>query len=321
VRALTATDLSGPGGVRVTEVPEPPAGQGVLVDVHAAGISFPDLLRSQGVYQERSEPPFTLGSEFAGVVAAAADGSTFLPGDRVAGIGQAAAAERVACSAGDLVSLPGSLSFEQGAALILNYETAIVALEVRGRMRGGETALVHGAGGGTGTAAIQVVHALGGTAIGVVSGDEKERVAREAGADHVLRSGGPWKDEAIALTGGRGVDLVFDPVGGDRTLDTLRSLALGGRWLVIGFVGGPIPQVPLNRVLFRNVDVVGAYYGGYVKARPDAVPEIHRRLLEMVEAGHVRPIVGAVHDLDHGADALRDLADRRAVGKIVVRVR
>jgi NADPH:quinone reductase len=321
VKALTATDLSGPAGVRVTEVSEPPAGHGVLVDVHAAGISFPDLLRSQGVYQERSEPPFTLGSEFAGVVAAAADGSTFSPGDRVAGIGSGAAAERVACSAGDLVRLPLSLSFEQGAALILNYETAIVALEVRGRMRAGEVALVHGAGGGTGTAAIQVVHALGGTAIGVVSGDDKERVAREAGADHVLRSDGPWKDEALALTGGRGADLVFDPVGGDRMLDTIRSLALGGRWLVIGFVGGAIPQVPLNRVLFRNVDVVGAYYGGYIKARPDAVPEIHRRLLEMVEAGHVHPIVGSVHDLEHGADALRELADRRAVGKIVVRIR
>jgi NADPH:quinone reductase len=320
VRALTVTELSGPAGVRVTDAPEPLSGDGVLVDVRAAGISFPDLLRSQGLYQEKSEPPFILGGEFAGVVSAASDRSGFSAGERVAGTAREAVAERVSCSGDDLVRLPDSLSFEQGAALILNYETAIVALDVRGRMRAGETALVHGAGGGTGTAAIQVVHALGGTAIGVVSSDDKDRAAREAGADHVLRSDGPWKDEAISLTGGRGVDLVFDPVGGDRILDTMRSLAFGGRWLVVGFVGGAIPQVPLNRVLLRNIDVVGAYYGGYLHARPAARPEIHGRLLKMLEAGHIHPIVGSVHDLHEGQEALRALADRRAVGKVVIRV-
>ena len=137
----------------------------------------------------------------------------------------------------------------------------------------------------------------------------------------MLRSDGPWKDEALALTGGRGVDLVFDPVGGDRTLDTMRCLAIGGRWLVIGFVGGDIPQVPLNRVLFRNIDVVGSYYGGYVTARPEARREFHQRLLEMLQAGHIHPIVGSVHGLDEGGEALRALADRRAVGKVVIRVR
>src|SRR2546430_1164495 len=209
MRALTVTELSGPAGVRVTETPEPEPAGGVLVDVRAVGISFPDLLRSQGLYQERSEPPFILGSEFAGVVSAASNPSGFSPGERVAGIAAEAAAERVACSADDLVRLPDSLSFEQGAALVLNYETAIVALEVRGRMRAGETVLVHGAGGGTGTAAIQVARALSGTVIGVVSGDDKERAAQEAGADHVLRSDGPWKVDALSLTGGRGVHLVF----------------------------------------------------------------------------------------------------------------
>jgi len=320
MRALTVTELTGPAGVHVKEAPDPAHGDGVLVDVRAVGISFPDLLRSQGLYQERSEPPFIIGSEFAGVVSAAPHPSGFSPGERVAGIAAEAAAERVACSADDLVRLPDSLSFEQGAALVLNYETAIVALEVRGRMRAGETVLVHGAGGGTGTAAIQVAHALSGTAIGVVSSDDKERAAREAGADHVLRSSGPWKDEALSLTGGRGVDLVFDPVGGDRVLDTMRSLAPGGRWLVIGFVGGAIPQVPLNRVLLRNIDVVGAYYGGYVQARPGARLEIHRRLLEMLEAGHIDPVVGPVHDLDQGQEALSALADRRAAGKVVIRL-
>jgi NADPH2:quinone reductase len=321
VRALTVTELSGPHGVRVAEAPEPSSGDGVLVDVHAVGISFFDLLRSQGLYQEKSAPPFVLGGEFAGVVSRAPEASGFSGGDRVAGTAPAAAAERLRCVADDLVKLPDALSFVQGAALIVNYETAILALEVRGRMRAGEAVLVHGAGGGTGTAAIQVVHALGGVAIGVVSSEEKERVAREAGADHVLRSDGPWKDEALSLTSGRGVDLVFDPVGGDRTLDTMRSLALQGRWLVIGFVGGAVPQVPLNRVLLRNIDVVGAYYGGYLSARPDARPEIRHRLLQMLGAGKLNPVVGTVRDLDHGSEALSALADRRAVGKVVLRVR
>jgi len=321
VRALTVTELSGPSGVRVGDAPEPQVADGVLVEVHAVGISFPDLLRSQGLYQDRSDPPFILGSEFAGFVSAASEGSGFSVGERVAGTAPEAAAERVACTADDLVRLPDRLSFEQGAALVLNYETAIVALEVRGRMRAGETVLVHGAGGGTGTAALQVAHALGGTAIGVVSSEDKERVAREAGADHVVRSDGPWKDEALSLTGGRGVDLVFDPVGGDRVLDTMRCLAPGGRWLVIGFVGGAIPQVPLNRVLLRNIDVVGAYYGGYVQARPAARREVHGRLLEILKGDHVRPVVGPVHDLAEGAEALSALAERRAVGKVVLRVR
>ncbi|MBO0683522.1 MAG: NADPH:quinone oxidoreductase family protein [Candidatus Dormibacteraeota bacterium] len=321
MRALTVTELKGPDAVRVTEVPEPDGDGQVLIDVHAVGISFPDLLRSQGLYQERSEPPYTLGAEFAGVVAAAPPAAGFKAGDRVAGLGTGAAAERLACPPESLMALPDSLSFEQGAGLLLNYETAVVALEIRGRMRPQEALLVHGAAGGTGTAAIQVAHALGGTAIGVVSSEEKERVAKEAGADHVVRGDGSWKDEVLALTGGRGVDLVFDPVGGDRMLDTMRSLALGGRWLVIGFVGGAIPQVPLNRVLLRNIDVVGSYYGGYVHARPEAEAEIRLRLGGMIASGHIRPVVGSVHPLEKGGEALRDLAERRALGKVVVTVR
>lgn len=323
MRALRVLELTGPEGVAVAEVPEPEAGDGeVLVAVHATGISFPDLLRSQGLYQDRSDPPFTLGGEFAGVVQSAPADSGFSAGDRVAGIAQGAAAAEVLSAPPDrLLRLPGVLSFEEGAALILNYETAIVALEIRGRMQSGETLLVHGAAGGTGTAAIQVARALGGRILGVVSSDEKEQVARQAGAEEVLRSDGPWKDQALELTGGRGVDLVFDPVGGDRMLDTIRSLGIGGRWVVIGFVGGPIPQVPLNRVLLRNIDVVGAYYGGLISAVPEVRLRLKQRLAELVESGQVRPVVGSVHDLERGADALRDLAERRALGKVVLRLR
>src|SRR5690348_9196825 len=179
MRALTVTALTGPDGVSVTEQPAPAAGDRVLVEVHAAGLSFPDLLRSQGDYHDRSEPPFVLGGEFAGVVVSAPAGSGFAAGQRVAGIvpGGGAAAELVAAPAAGLLELPEALSFEQGAGLILNYETAILALEVRGRMRAGETVLVHGAAGGTGTAALQVARGLGGETIAVVSDDGKAEVA------------------------------------------------------------------------------------------------------------------------------------------------
>lgn len=321
MRALQVVELTGPEGLKLTDVAEPLLdARELLVEVHAVGVSYPDLLRSEGRYQEQREPPYILGEEAAGIVLEAPAGGAFAAGQRVAGWVRGAAAERAAGPAGGFVRLPATFGFEAGAALMLNYETAILALEIRGRMRQGDTVLVHGAAGGTGTAALQVVRALGGRTIAVVSNDAKEVVARRAGADEVVRSGGPWKDEAMRLTAGRGVDIVFDPVGGDRTLDTIRALAVGGRWVVIGFVGGPIPQIPANRLLLRNVDVVGSYVGGYIATQPGAREHIHRRLTELLAAGYLRPIVGQVHELAAGAEALRDLAERRAIGKVVIKV-
>ena len=306
----------------VNDVPSPSADADFLVEVHAAGISFPDVLKSQGLYQEKPQLPFTIGGEFGGVVVRAPAGSDLAVGDRVAGIAMhGAAVEQVAVARDALLPVPASTSFDQAASLPLNYGTAVLALETRGRMRPGETVLVHGAAGGTGTAAIQVANALGGRVIAVVSSDRKAEIAREAGAQHVLRSDGPWKDEALALTRGHGVDLVFDPVGGDRVLDTMRALAPSGRWIVIGFVGGSIPQVALNRVLLRNIDVVGAYYGGWIGIHAEARLEISARVVELMQTGHIRPIVGAVHGLDNPGAALAELLERRAVGKIVLRMR
>jgi NADPH2:quinone reductase len=321
MQALQVTDLSGPDGVRVTEAPEPSDdGAGMLLEVRAVGLSFPDLLRSQGLYQERLTPPYTLGSEVAGVVLRAPGSSGFQPGERVAGMVAGAAAQRALANPRDLIKLSDSLSFAQGAALPLNYRTAILGLEVRGRMRAGETVLVHGAAGGTGTAAIQVALAAGCRVIGVVSSDAKERAAREAGAEIVLRSDGAWKDEALQATDGRGVDIVWDPVGGDRVLDTIRALAPFGRWVVLGFTGGPIPNVPLNRVLLRNIDVVGTYIGGYILNRPERAQQLNQRLEELVAGGHIRPVVGSIHPLEQGADALREIESRRAIGKVVIAV-
>jgi NADPH2:quinone reductase len=320
VRALQVVELSGPDGVRLVDVPEPDDATKVLLEVRAVGISYPDLLRSQGLYQERATPPYTLGAELAGTVVRAPAGSGFQPGDRVAGTASAASAEQAVADAHALIRLPDRLSFEQGAALPLNYRTAILGLEVRGRMHAGETVLVHGAAGGTGSAAIQVAIARGCRAIGVVSSDAKERAAREAGAEIVLRSDGPWKDQVLEHTDGRGVDIVWDPVGGDRVLDTIRALAPFGRWIVLGFTGGPIPNVPLNRVLLRNIDVIGTYIGGYIANHPERAMALNRRLNELVEAGRLNPVVGFTVPLERGADALRQLESRRAIGKVVISI-
>src|SRR5205823_8264482 len=188
--------------------------------------------------------------------------------------------------------LADELDFAQGAALVLNYHTAWFALKLRGRLAEGEWVLVHGAAGGVGTASLQVAKGLGATTIGVVSSDEKERVARDAGADHVVRADAEWKDQAKEISGG-GVEVVLDPVGGDRFTDSLRSLREGGRAVVVGFTGGSIPEVKVNRLLLNNVDVVGAGWGAYVLSKPDVIERTGAEIAKLIDAGFVRPIVGA----------------------------
>jgi NADPH2:quinone reductase len=275
-------------------------------------------LRSRGEYQVRLAPPYVLGQELSGEVIAAPADTGFKPGDRVAGTTDGAAAERVVVDPSSLVALPDHLTFEQGAGVIFNYQTALVALEIRGRLKRGEVVLAHGAGGGTGTAVVQVAKALGARVIGVVSSDEKADAARQAGADDVVRSDGAWKDAALELTGGRGVDVVFDPVGGDRMLDTIRALAYGGRWVIIGFTGGSIPQVPTNRLLLKNVEVVGSYLGGYMQSVPDGRTRLLDRIRAMLQDGSIVPIVGSTFPMERAAAALRELGERRARGKVVV---
>jgi NADPH2:quinone reductase len=216
-------------------------------------------------------------------------------------------------------ALPDSLDFAQGAALVLNYHTAYFALKLRGRLKEGERVLVHGAAGGVGTAALQVAKGLGATTIAVVSSDEKERVAREAGADDVVRSDGPWREQVQELGRG-GVDVVIDPVGGDRFLDSLRALDEDGRLVVVGFTGGSIPEVKVNRLLLRNTEVVGAGWGAYVMAKPEVNRQIGEALDEMIARGVVRPLVGARFPLAQAAEAMRLIDERAATGKVVLDV-
>ncbi len=329
MRAAQVTSLDGPSAVVVADVPEPAEpshpqtpGSGVLVDVHAAGVSFPDLLLSQGLYQLKVEPPFVPGVEVAGVVRAATPDTGFAPGDRVAAFTGLGGLQEVAVAPGTgTFALPERLSFAQGAALVMNYHTVFFALVMRAGVRAGESVLVHGAAGGVGTAALQVAGALGAHTIAVVSSDAKEAVAREAGADEVLRSDGPWRDGAKELMGGEGVDVVLDPVGGERFLDSLRALAPDGRLVVVGFTGGAIPELRVNRLLLSNTSVVGAAWGAYVARRPDAAREIGAGVDRLVAEGRVTPIVGAELPLERAADALRLLEERSATGKVVLTLR
>src|SRR5581483_11411779 len=256
MRAVQIVNLNGPDeALELVDIPEPEPshmmtpGSGVLVEVKSAGVSFPEVLQTRGQYQVKPPLPFVPGSEVAGVVRSAPEGAAVRAGDRVAafcmlgGFAQVAVAPEFFCFA-----LPDSLDFAQGAGLVLNYHTAYFALRLRGRLSAGETVLVHGAAGGVGTAVLQVARGLGARTIAVVSSDEKEAVARRAGADEVLRSDGPWKDQALEVSGG-GVDVVLDPVGGERFTDSLRSLREGGRAVVVGFTEGSIPEVKVNRLL------------------------------------------------------------------------
>ncbi|MGH2763333.1 MAG: NADPH:quinone oxidoreductase family protein [Thermoleophilaceae bacterium] len=328
MRAVQIAELSGPrSGLALADLPEPEPshtltpGSGVVVEVHAAGVSFPELLQSRGQYQLQPPLPFVPGSEVAGIVRSAPDRAAVSAGDRVAAGCMLGAFAEVAV-APEFLAFPLSdeLDFAQGAGLVLNYHTAWFALRLRGRLAEGESVLVHGAAGGVGTATLQVAKGLGARTIAVVSSDEKERVAREAGADEVVRADGPWKDQAREWSGG-GVDVVVDPVGGDRFTDSLRSLAEGGRCLVVGFTGGSIPELRVNRLLLNNVEVVGAGWGAYAMGKPDVNREIGAEVGRLVDEGFVRPIVGARFPLEQAADALQLLEERGATGKVVLDVR
>ncbi|HEY2438177.1 MAG TPA: NADPH:quinone oxidoreductase family protein, partial [Solirubrobacteraceae bacterium] len=284
------------------------------------GVSFPEVLQSRGQYQFKPPLPFVPGSEVSGLVRSAPEDAAVRPGDRVAAFSMIGGFAEVAVAPAYLTfQLDDALDFAQGAALILNYHTAYFALKLRGRLDRGETVLVHGAAGGVGTASLQVAKGLGARTIAVVSSDEKEQVAREAGADEVLRLEAPWRDQARELSGG-GVDLVLDPVGGDRFTDSIRALAETGRVVVVGFTGGSIPEVRVNRLLLGNTEVIGAGWGAYVMNKPRVCAAIGDAVEGLVREGFIRPVVGARFPLERAADALKLIDERAATGKVVLDV-
>src|SRR5437763_631910 len=323
MRALVLQDFDGPDGVAVADV-APPAADGrrrVLIDVHAAGVSFADLLITRGQYQVRPPLPFVPGLEVAGVVRHAPAETGFAAGDRVAAFMFGGAfAEQATADPATMVRIPDDLGFPEAAGFVVNYQTAWFALARRARLEPGEQVLVQGAGGGLGVAVIQVAKALGARVVGVAATAAKAAMAEQAGADAVVDAGDGWPDAVRAHTGG-GVDVVVDPVGHDRFLDSLRLLRPEGRLVVVGFAGGAIPEVKVNRLLLRNIAVLGAAWREFLETRPGFVAEAAAALADLVAAGRLSPLVGTAYRLEDGATALRDLGERRAVGKLVLRVR
>jgi NADPH:quinone reductase len=327
MRALQVAAFNGPDGLALANLPEPPAshplaqGDPVVIEVHAAGVTFADVLLSQGLYQLKPELPFVPGMEVAGIVRTAPDDVELRPGERVAAFTQLGGYAEVAVASAHLTfRLPDVLNFTQGAGLVLNYHTAVFALVTRGRLSQGEQVLVRGGAGGVGTAALQVARGLGARAIAVVSSDEKAQMAIQAGAHDVVRADDQWRDQVRELTGG-GVDVVIDPVGGERFTDSLRALRAGGRVVVLGFTAGSIPQVKVNRLLLNNTEVVGAAWREWVIQRPEAPAEIGDVVTRLIGEGAIRPIVGARFPLNQGADALRLIEQRSALGKVVFEMR
>jgi len=323
MRAVRVTELGGPESLTLVEVDEPAADGGIVIDVHAAGVAFPDALLTRGLYQYRPELPFTLGAELAGVVREAPSGAHVKPGDRVIGLTMigGAMAETAVLSADRVFALPDNVSFEAGAGLLFNDLTVYFALTTRARLARGETVLVHGAAGGIGTSTLRLAPVLGASrVIAVVSTEEKKEVARAAGATDVVLAEG-FKDAVAELTGGRGVDIVMDPVGGDRFTDSLRSLAPAGRLLVVGFTGGEIPTVKVNRLLLNNVDVVGVGWGAWTMRHPNALAQQWEGLAALLKSGRLAAPQPDVYPLSRAAEAVAALENRTARGKVVVRVR
>ena len=319
MRAARITELTGPSSITAEDLDAPaPPEDGVVIDVRAAGVCFPDVLLSRGEYQMKPDPPFTPGCEVAGVVTSVGPKSRYAVGDRVAAFPFLGGfAEQVACADALTFALPDSVGFEAGAALPMNYFTVHFALVTRGGLRAGESVLVHGAAGGIGTAAVQLAKALGATVYAVVSDDAKAAVALEAGADETILADG-FLSRVKELTGGRGVDVVVDPVGGDRFTDSLRSLATLGRLLVIGFTAGSIPEVKVNRLLLNNVSVVGVGWGAYWMSRPEFLARQWEDLLPLLIAGALTPVIGQTFTLEQTAEAIALLEERRATGKVLV---
>jgi NADPH2:quinone reductase len=300
--------------------PTPGPGQ-VVVRMEAAGVNFVDALFVAGQYQIKPPLPFVPGSEIAGIVESTGEGTTrFQVGDRVfAGIGMGGFATLATVAESSLVGVPDAMSSTQAATFTQSYCTALFALRDRAVMQPGETVMVLGAGGGVGLAAIDVARALGGRAIAVASSAQKREAALAMGAAAAIDPGSESvKDRARELTGGNGVDLVMDMVGGDVADPSLRALTNGGRYVVIGFASGAIPSLPLNQVLLRNRAIIGVDWGAWAMSHPTDQAALLTTLLEMVGRGELRPVEPATYPLEEAARALEDLAERRAAGKIAL---
>ncbi|HTO09604.1 MAG TPA: NADPH:quinone oxidoreductase family protein [Myxococcota bacterium] len=322
MRAIVVERWQEPKELVAREWPDPvPRAGEVVLDVEAAGCNFFDILLVQGKYQMKPPFPFIPGAEVAGVVRELGPGVTSVrAGDRVfGGLALGAFAEKVAIPASALHPMPETMSFPEAAAFPVVYPTSHAALTLRAHLKPGETLLVHAAAGGVGVAAVQIGKALGARVIATAGGAEKLEVARRAGADVAIDySRGDWVEAVKQATGGRGADVIYDPVGGEIFDGSMKCIAWNGRLLVIGFAGGVIPEVKANRILLKNISVVGLHWGAYAQNEPARVPEVFAELAKLYEQGKVKPMIFGTYGLDEVPQALEALAGRATFGKVII---
>ena len=306
----------------VSDWPEPGLGDhDVLIRVKAAGLNFPDVLIIQGKYQFQPELPFIPGNECSGEVEAVGSAVTrYKPGDKViSAAGTGAFCAKIAVNEGHVFPMPEALSFEQAAGISITYFTSYYALKQRANLQPGETLLVLGAAGGVGTTAIELGKLMGARVIAAASTDEKLALCKQLGADEVINySTTSLKDALKELTGGRGVDVVYDPVGGDYAEPAIRSMAWNGRYLVIGFASGPIPKIPLNLTLLKGCSIVGVFWGRFTSEEPKVHLQNIAELWELFADGKLNPVVTDVFPLEKYEDAYQCMIDRRARGKVII---
>jgi NADPH2:quinone reductase len=322
MRALVCNEYGPPEKLLIEEHPDPVPGAGeVLVDIRAAGINFPDVLVIAGTYQVKIPPPFVPGNEAAGIVEAVGEGVTRVEqGDRVIVTPQGGGfAEKCVAPEKLCLPLPDSLSFEQGAGFTVTYATSYHAFRQSTELQPGETVLVLGAAGGVGSSAVEIAKALGARVIAAASSDDKLQFARESGADETINYSEVSLREALKqLTGGQGVDVVYDPVGGELAQMALRSLAWHGRYLVIGFACGEIPDFPANIALLKEASITGVWWGTWSSHNPGDSLQNMAELAAMVEAGKLNPRVTESYPLERFADAFAAITARRARGKVIL---
>jgi NADPH2:quinone reductase len=323
MKAVLCTHFGGPETLQLADIPEPVAAPGqAIVAVKAAGLNFFDTLQIAGKYQVKPPFPFSPGAEFAGVVESVApDVAGFKPGDRVVvWVGHGAAAERVAAPATAMVKIPAALEFERAAALTVTYGTSLYALKNRAEIKPGETLAVLGASGGVGLAAVELGHLMGARVIACASSEEKLAFARQHGADATINYAQEnLRDALRAHTEGRGVDVVYDPVGGAYTEAAVRALDWGGRLLVVGFAAGEIPKLPLNLALLKSIDIRGVFWGAWSRREPAAHQANMAELVAWAAAKKLSAHVHATYPLAETAAALTAIANRQVMGKVVLR--
>ncbi len=323
MKAILCTRYGGPDDLELKDLPDPLPGAGeVVVAVKAAALNFFDTLIIAGKYQMKPAFPFSPAAEFAGVVERVGSGVSVLkPGDRVAAsMGYGAARERVVIAADRLVAVPDSVDFERAAGLIITYGTTLHALKDRAQLKAGETLAVLGASGGVGLAAVDLGKLMGARVIACASSADKLALARRHGADDAINyAEEDIKDALRRVTGGKGPDVIYDPVGGPYSEPALRAIAWEGRFLVVGFAAGDIPKLPLNLVLLKNCDVRGVFWGAWSERAPDAHRANIAQLMRWCADGKLAVHVHAVYPLAQTADALKAIANRSAMGKVILR--